>query len=89
MQEGQNQACTKRTGKWGKVWAWKLQADVGRQLQVPQCIVATAMRPDMMLFSECDRIVYFIKLTIPFEDAIEEAFERKKYVALVLIDFSH
>ena len=52
-----------------------LLADVGRQLQVPQCIVVT-MRPDMVLYSECKRIVYIIELTIPFEDAIEEAFER-------------
>ena len=58
------------TGKWGKVLA-----DVGRQLQVPQCIVVTAMRPDMVLNSECEHVVYCIELTIPFEEAIEEAFE--------------
>ena len=74
-------------------------ADVGRQLQVPQCIVVTvmrpamvlysmvamrpdmvlysmvAMRPDMVLNSECEHVVYCIELTIPFEEAIEEAFE--------------
>ena len=50
----------------------------GWQLQVPQCIVVTAMRPDMELYSECERIVYFIELIIPFEDATEEASERKK-----------
>ena len=32
----------------------------------------------MVLYSECEHIVYFIALTIPFEDAIEEPFERKK-----------
>ena len=32
----------------------------------------------MVLNSECECIVYFMKLTIPFEDVIEEAFERKK-----------
>ena len=41
-----------------------------------QCIVATAMRSDMVLNSECECIVYFIELTIPFEDAFEEAIER-------------
>ena len=61
-------------------------ADVRRQLQVLQCVAVTAMRPDMVLYSECERIVYFIELTIPFEDKIEEAFERKKlkYVELVV-----
>ena len=37
-----------------------------------------------MLYSECERIVYFFELTIPFEDAIEEAFERKKLKYAVL-----
>ena len=32
----------------------------------------------MVLYSECERMVYLIELTIPFEDVIEEAFERKK-----------
>ena len=37
-----------------------------------------------VLYSECEHIVYFIELTILFECAIEEAFERKKikYVEL-------
>ena len=54
-------------------------------LQVPQCIVVTAMRPDMALFSKCECIVYFTELTIPFGNGIEEAFERKKlkYAELV------
>ena len=45
-------------------------------------IVVTSMRPDMVLYSEGKHTVYFTKLTIPFEDVIEEAFERKtfKYV---------
>ena len=60
-------------------------ADVGRQLQVPQCAVMTAIRPFIVLYSECERNVYFIELTIPFEDVIQEAFERKKlkYTELV------
>ena len=39
----------------------------------------------MVLYSECERIVYLIELIIPFEDAIEEAFESKKlkYAELV------
>src|SRR4029434_2253574 len=34
----------------------------------------------MVLYSKCKYLynVYFIELRIPFEDAIEEAFERKK-----------
>ena len=45
-----------------------------------------AMRPDMALYSEGEGVVYFIELTIPFEDMIEEAFDRKrlKYMELVV-----
>ena len=35
------------------------------------------MRPGMVLHSECEGLVYFTELTIPFEDAINEAFERE------------
>lgn len=56
---------------------WDCWLMIGRQLQVPQCIVETTMRPDMALYSECERIFYFIELMIPFEDANEEAFEAK------------
>ena len=40
----------------------------------------------MVLYSECECIVYFIELAIPFEDAIEDTFERTnlKYAELVV-----
>ena len=60
-----------------RVTGWRLLADVGKKWQVPQCIVVTAMRPDMVLNSECERIVY-VESKIPFEDAVEVKFERKK-----------
>ena len=53
-------------------------ANVGRQPQVPQCNAVTVIRPDMVLYSEYERIVYFIELKILFEDVIEEAIESKK-----------
>ena len=38
----------------------------------------TAMRLDMVFYTECERIVYFIELPIPSEDVTEEVFEWKK-----------
>ena len=40
----------------------------------------------MVWYSECGHTVYFTELAIPFEDEIEEAFERKKlkYAKLVV-----
>lgn len=55
------------------------------------------MRPDMVLYSECEWIVHFIEFMIPFKDGIQEAVEREKklksteHVAkatiLLLLDF--
>ena len=46
-------------------------ADVKTPFQVPQYIVVTALRQGMVLYSECECVVYFIEVTIPYEDAIE------------------
>ena len=59
------QAHTHGTGKWGTARDWRLLADVRRQLQVPSLLSANA------LFT-------FVALIIPFEDVIEEVFERRK-----------
>ena len=39
-------------------------------------IVST--RLDMLLWSDLEKIVYFIELTVPWEDRVEEANELKK-----------
>ena len=75
--KGEHQACT-NGGQWGKQQYWRLLDDVREQPQVPKGIAVTAARPDMVLCSECESVVYFIELTIHFEDMIEKAFERKK-----------
>ncbi|XP_029110644.1 uncharacterized protein LOC108923472 [Scleropages formosus] len=78
----QGQTCP---GRWGNARDWKLLADVGKQLQVPQIIAVTSLRPDMVLYSEGERTVYFVELTVLFANAIWEAYERKlfKYADLV------
>ncbi|MDG2555412.1 hypothetical protein P7M41_25800, partial [Vibrio parahaemolyticus] len=57
---------------------WEMQVDLGGKLVVPQEIVCTRQRPDLVLWSVSQRIVYFIELTVPWEDSVEEAYERKK-----------
>lgn len=32
-----------------------------------------------MLWSETQRVVYFVELTVPWEEAVEMAYERKKF----------
>ena len=63
-----HQARTDCSGKCVKAQDWRMLADVGGQLQVPQCIVVTAIRTDMVLYSGCEHIVYFIGLLIQTPD---------------------
>ena len=57
---------------------WQLKVDLGRQLKFPENIAVTTLRPDMVLVSETTRQVVLLELTVPWEDRMEEAFERKR-----------
>jgi hypothetical protein len=64
---------------------WLLAADVGDQLKFPQEVAITNSRPDIVLWSRNSRQVIILELTVPWEERIEEANERKriKYQQLV------
>ncbi|KAL7851321.1 hypothetical protein AOLI_G00216770 [Acnodon oligacanthus] len=57
---------------------WKMLVDIGQQLIFPPEIAATTFRPDLVLWSPSLKSVYITELTVPWENAIEEACERKK-----------
>lgn len=56
---------------------WELSVDLGKQLKFPDHI-AMFLRPDVVLSSVASRQVLLIELTVPWEDRIEEANERKR-----------
>lgn len=64
---------------------WQLLVDLEQQLKFPNHIVTTTLRPDIVLLSESTKQVVLLELTVPWEDRLEEAFERKlaKYEGLV------
>ncbi|XP_049442747.1 protein starmaker-like [Epinephelus fuscoguttatus] len=64
---------------------WELKVDLGRQLKFPETVTITSLRPDLVLISEASEQVILLELTVPWEDCIEEASERKraKYTELV------
>ncbi|GAA6088928.1 uncharacterized protein LOC109140547, partial [Tachysurus ichikawai] len=64
---------------------WQLKVDLCRQLKFPQHVVNTTLRPDIVLVSEATKNLVMLELTVPWEDRMEEAFERKraKYEGLV------
>ncbi|TWW80087.1 hypothetical protein D4764_10G0011170 [Takifugu flavidus] len=64
---------------------WQLHVDLGKQLIFPQHIVTTSLRPDMIIISEASKYLIMLELTVPWEERIEGANERKraKYQELV------
>ena len=47
---------------------WQMRADVNRQLSFPQHIATTSLRPDIVLWSQTEKTVLPIELTVPNED---------------------
>ena len=57
---------------------WQLHVDLGKQLRFPQHIAVTSLRPDMIITSEASKHLIMLELTVPWEERIEEANERKR-----------
>ena len=65
-------------------WQWRV--DIGIRLKVPEQIATTTLRPDLSLWStETKQVLLLRELTVPWEENIEVACERKleKYQELV------
>lgn len=64
---------------------WKMEADLVRQLHFPREICSTTLRPDMVLWSTAGKTALLVELTVPWEEGLEAAHERKraKYADLV------
>ena len=57
---------------------WKLKVDLDSRLKVPVEVTDTDLRPDMILVSERTKRMGIIELTVPSEENVEAAGERKK-----------
>ncbi|MGH0176735.1 UNVERIFIED_CONTAM: hypothetical protein FKN15_073452 [Acipenser sinensis] len=55
-----------------------MKADVGQRLIFPSEITTTNLRPDIVFWSGSAHLVHLVELTVPWEDAVDEAYERKK-----------
>lgn len=59
---------------------WKLPADLSHRLCFPPEITTTNLsRPDLVLWSPSLHTINIIKLTVPWEAAVEEAFKCKSF----------
>ncbi|VDI83021.1 Hypothetical predicted protein [Mytilus galloprovincialis] len=72
-------------GILGTASDWQMTADIHQRMSFPAEIAATSLRPDIVIWSQGTRQAVLLELTVPWEDRIEEAYERKmaKYQQLV------
>ncbi|XP_062283087.1 uncharacterized protein LOC133987658 [Scomber scombrus] len=88
VRAGDNPTPVRRTTSAGILMSardWQLLVDLEHQLKFPSHIAVTTLRPDIVLVSESTKQAVLLELTVPWEDRLEEAFERKlsKYTGLV------
>jgi hypothetical protein len=55
---------------------WEMRVDLGKKLVFPE-IVHTNQRPDIVLWSQSPKRMILVELTVPWEENIDEAYERK------------
>lgn len=57
---------------------WQMRVNLNQQLKFPPEIAATSLRPDIVIWSSSAMVVVIAELTVPWEENMEAAFERKK-----------
>lgn len=60
--------------------------DLRKQLRFPQHTVAASLWPDMIITCEASRHLIMLELTVPWEEQIEEANERKHAKSKELVE---
>lgn len=55
-----------------------MEADLGRQLHFPRMNCTTALRPGMVLWTTARKAALLPELTVPWEEGLEAAHERKR-----------
>lgn len=79
VKEGQQRSGNKKLGLLSTASDWELRVDLQQQLKFPTEIVITTLRPDMILWSKSTRQVIMIELTVPWEENVQIAYERKRH----------
>ena len=57
---------------------WKMQVDLDQKLLFPSEILTTNLRPDLVMWTTSQKVVLIVELTVPWEAAVGEAYERKR-----------
>ena len=65
---------------------WRLEVDLGKQLKFPARITPTRLRPDMIIVSDSTKQLIILELTVPWEERMDEANDRKRTKYQELVD---
>ena len=57
---------------------WQVKTDLDEKLIFPPNIAITNLRPDIIVWSDDEKKVLLVELTVPWEGNLEVAYERKK-----------
>lgn len=74
----QSRVAPTHSSSLGSATDWEMRVDLDKCLVFPLEIAMTNLRPDLVLWSNSCRCVFIVELTVPWEEAIDEAYERKK-----------
>ena len=57
---------------------WELQVDLGKRVKIPEHIMLTRLKPDLILTSNSTKQMIVMELTVPLEERVELSAEMKK-----------
>ncbi|CAC5362581.1 unnamed protein product [Mytilus coruscus] len=66
------------SGLLGTATDWQMLVDLKQKLQFPPQIAVTNQRPDIVIWSASTKQAILLELTVPWEERIEDANERKR-----------
>lgn len=72
-------------GNLGTAKDWDVRVDIRRELKFPEEVAITSLRADIVLWSQAFKQVALIEPTVPQEERIEEANERKRGTVYYLV----
>ena len=78
VSSGGGSRCRSDTGLFATAADWQLSADLRGHIPIPQDVLCTTLRPDIVMWSASTKQLVMIELTVPWEERIEDAYERKK-----------
>lgn len=65
-------------GQLNEARDWEMQVDLERRFIFPPENVTTILRPELVFWSNSCQHIYIIKLTVPWEDAVDKTYKNKR-----------